>query len=118
MINTKIALHERIFYPWMREVTLPFWSYDTQPYTTATITVDFNPHNNMKYVFNGCRPIKINTMQGAQGLDDSNIVRNITMQFDFMFVKSKIDKITEEWKDKLRKTGTSLLGSAAKMANF
>ena len=29
IINTKIALHERIFYPWMREVTLPFWSYES-----------------------------------------------------------------------------------------
>lgn len=62
IINTKIALHERIFYPWMREVTLPFWSYDTQPYTTATITVDYSEHNNVKYVFSGCRPVKINTI--------------------------------------------------------
>ena len=29
IINTKAALHERIFYPWMREVSLPYWSYET-----------------------------------------------------------------------------------------
>lgn len=56
MLNTKVPLHERIFYPWLREVTLPFWSYKTQPYTTATIVVDFTAHNDVKYVFYGCRP--------------------------------------------------------------
>lgn len=56
ILNTKVPLHERIFYPWMREVTLPFWSYETQPYTTATITIDFTAHNDVKYVFYGCRP--------------------------------------------------------------
>ena len=29
ILNTKAAVHERIFYPWMREVTLPYWSYNT-----------------------------------------------------------------------------------------
>jgi len=28
ILNTHVPLHERIFYPWMREVTLPFWSYN------------------------------------------------------------------------------------------
>ena len=27
IINTKLPLCERIFYPWMREVTLPWWQY-------------------------------------------------------------------------------------------
>jgi len=27
MLNTKISLHDFLFYPWMREVTLPRWSY-------------------------------------------------------------------------------------------
>lgn len=56
ILNTRASLHERIFYPWMREVTLPYWSYDSQPYTTATITVDFTKHNDTRYVFCGCRP--------------------------------------------------------------
>ena len=56
IINTKAALHERIFYPWLREVTLPWWSYDDQPYTTATVTIDFTKHNDVKYVFTGVRP--------------------------------------------------------------
>ena len=51
IVNTKAALHERIFYPWLREVTLPYWSYASQPYTTATITIDFTKHNDCKYVF-------------------------------------------------------------------
>lgn len=29
ILNTKVSLVERIFYPWMKECTLPFWSYDT-----------------------------------------------------------------------------------------
>jgi hypothetical protein len=47
ILCTKLPLHERIFYPWMREVTLPFWSYDTQPFTTATIKVDFSKHTDI-----------------------------------------------------------------------
>lgn len=62
IVNTKVPLHERIFYPWLRETTMNWWSYDKQPYTTATITVDFTKHNDIKYVFCGCRPTKI-TMQ-------------------------------------------------------
>lgn len=27
VLNTKLPLLEYIFYPWMREVTLPYWSY-------------------------------------------------------------------------------------------
>lgn len=56
ILNTKVPLHERIFYPWLRETTLPFWSYEMQPYTTATIVVDFTKHNDVKYIFYGCRP--------------------------------------------------------------
>jgi len=29
ILNTKVPLLERIFYPWLREVTLPYWSYET-----------------------------------------------------------------------------------------
>jgi hypothetical protein len=29
IVNTKAPLLERLFYPWMREVTLPYWSYDS-----------------------------------------------------------------------------------------
>jgi hypothetical protein len=29
IVNTKVPLHERIIYPWLREVTLPYWSYET-----------------------------------------------------------------------------------------
>jgi hypothetical protein len=56
ILNTKTSIHDFIFYPWMREVTLPFWVYDSQPYTTATITIKFDKHCNSRYVFCGCRP--------------------------------------------------------------
>jgi hypothetical protein len=62
-VNTKVPIMERIFYPWMREVTLPWWSYDSQPYTTATVTVDFTKHSDIKYVFFGCRPVQVNMQQ-------------------------------------------------------
>lgn len=29
LINTVVPLAERIFYPWMKEVTLPYWMYDS-----------------------------------------------------------------------------------------
>ena len=90
ILNTKVPLHERIFYPWMREVTLPFWSYETQPYTTATITIDYSKHNDLKYVFYGCRPQKITTMQATQAKNTVNLTRDVTFLFDFMSVRSKL----------------------------
>ena len=117
VINTKAALHERIFYPWMREVSLPYWSYDTQPYTTATITVDFSKHNDMQYVFVGCRPDSFNTMQAVQSADSSNITRQVTFLYDAMFVTSKLDKI-ESAKSKLLGLAGGLLGGAGKMLKF
>lgn len=62
VLNTKAALHERLFYPWMRETTCEFWSYESQPYTTANIIVDFKKHNDVRYVFTGCRPTDVNLL--------------------------------------------------------
>lgn len=117
IVNTRVPLLERIFYPWMREVTLPWWSYETQPYTTATITVDFTKHSDIKYVFYGCRPTQINTQQAKQTPDGDNITRQLIMLFDFMIVKSNL-KVTESAKDKLLGSGKTLLNSASKMLNF
>ena len=56
MVNTESPVIENVFYPWMRETTLPWWSYDSQPFTTATVTLDFTEHADVKYHFFGCRP--------------------------------------------------------------
>lgn len=117
IVNTRVPLIERIFYPWMREVTLPWWSYETQPYTTATITVDFTKHNDIKYVFYGCRPVQLNLQQAQQTSDATNLQRQITILFDFMTVKSKLN-VTESVKDKLLGSGKTLFNSASKMVNF
>lgn len=29
ILNTKVSLHDFLFYPWMREVTMPLWSYES-----------------------------------------------------------------------------------------
>lgn len=117
IVNTRVPLMERIFYPWMREVTLPWWSYETQPYTTATITIDFTKHSDIKYVFYGCRPTQINLQQANQAPDGNNITRQMTMLFDLMFVQSKL-KVSESAKDKLLGAGKTLFNSASKMVNF
>lgn len=117
IVNTRVPLMERIFYPWMREVTLPWWSYQTQPYTTATITVDFTKHSDIKYVFYGCRPTQINLQQAQQSPDGANITRQMTMLFDMMFVESSL-KTTEKVEDKLLGSGKTLFNSASKMVNF
>lgn len=116
ILCTKLPLHERIFYPWMREVTLPYWSYATQPYTTATITIDFNKHTDLKYVFCGCRPTSIDTIQPTQEPNGS-ITRQVTFLFDFMFIESN-DTTIESVENKLLSTGKTLLNSAGKMMNF
>lgn len=114
IINTRVPLHERIFYPWMRETVLPFWSYNTQPYTTATVTVDFTEHNDVKYVFYGCRPSRIMMQQATQQADDSNLTRDVSLLFDCMFIESNLD-VAESFTSKLLSTGKTLLNSATKM---
>lgn len=90
ILNTKLPLLERVFYPWMREVTMPFWSYETQPYTTATITVDMTKHSDIKYVFYGCRPSAIVSEQPTQEVD-STMTRDVTFIFDVMYVQSEMN---------------------------
>jgi len=109
MVNTKAALHERLFSPWMRECCLPYWSYEDQPYTTATVTIDYTKHNDVKYVFTGVRPTQINMLQATQDATDGNLTRDVTFMFDFMFVTSDL-KTVDSVKDKL-------LGSAGAMAS-
>lgn len=116
-VNTKVPIMERIFYPWMREVTLPYWSYKTQPYTTATITVDFTKHNDIKYMFFGARPSQINTQQAHQDPSGDNLKRQVTMMFDYMIVTSSL-KNTESIKEKLLGSGKALFNSASKLVNF
>lgn len=117
IVNTKVPLHERIFYPWMREVTLNTWSYWQQPYTTATITIDFTKHNDIKYVFCGCRPQRIITQQATQKLESSNLTRDVSFLFDYMFITSNL-KNCESLTEKLLSTGKSLVSSAANMVKF
>ena len=113
ILNTKVPVLERIFYPWMKEVTLPYWSYSTQPYTTATIEVDFTSHSDVKYQFIGCRPSQINTYQPDQATP-SDMVRQVSMLFDYMFVNSDLNT-TESIASKLGSLGKTLFNSGANM---
>lgn len=117
ILNTKLPLHERIFYPWMREVTLPFWSYSSQPYTTATITIDFSKHMDIQYVFYGCRPRQMNTVQPSQDPNSGAIARDISFMFDFMFIASKEQPVIESAVSKLLSAGKTLFNGAAKLVN-
>lgn len=112
ILNTKASIAERIFYPWMREVTLPYWVYDYQPYTTANIEIDFSKHNDMKYLFVGCRPKQIESLKPSNEL--GNVIRSVTIIFDYMFINSSL-KRADEKKDKLKQMGKDLLGGASKI---
>lgn len=116
ILNTKVPLMERIFLPWMREIVCPIWNYNTQPYTTATITIDFTQHSDIKYVFVGCRPQQIETLKAEQQASFQNLTRNVTMVFDAMFVNSNL-KTCESLTDKLLSTGKTLFNGAANMMN-
>lgn len=120
IVNTKAALHERIFYPWMREVVAPFWSYSSQPYTTADITIDFTKHNDAVYVFYGCRPSQIYSLQGNQDTSSAdNLKRQVVFIFDLMTVQSNSKlKVAESWSEKLLDTGKALAGSAMHALNI
>lgn len=116
IVNTKVPLHERIFYPWMREVVSPMWHYRQQPYTTATITIDLTKHSDVKYIFCGCRPQKIMMQQATQD-STSNLTRDVSFLFDCMLVHSGLN-VSEAIEDKLFSTGKTLLNGATKMINM
>lgn len=116
LLNTKVPLMERIFYPWLREIILPYWAYSTQPYTTATITIDFTKHSDIKYVYVGCRPQKIISMQASQQAAFQNLTRDVSFLFDAMFVQSSLTNC-ESLTDKLLSTGKTLFNGAANMMN-
>lgn len=116
-LNTVMPVAEFILYPWMKEVSLPYWSYPTQPYTTATITIDFSKHTDIQYVFTGCRPSQVWMTQPNQENGD-NITRQASFIFDFMFVTSKKMEPIEPPLDKLLSSGKALFNSASKMVNL
>lgn len=116
IVNTVVPLAERIFYPWLREVTLPYWTYTTQPYTTATVVVDMTKHSDTKYVFYGCRPTRINAMQAQQQNSGTNLTRDITLAFDYMFIFSEM-QTTESVANKLISSAKTLVNGAANLLN-
>lgn len=85
ILNTKVSLHDWLFYPWMREITIPKWSYEKCPYTTATVIVKFDKHSNSRYVFCGCRPTQIQSRQPTQEPEGA-VTRDVVMLFDYMFI--------------------------------
>lgn len=112
-INTKLPLMERIFYPWLRETTMPFWVYADQPYTTADITIDFSKHMDIQYVFVGARPSNIETVQPSNELGTPT--RQVTFMFDYFFITSKDSKSIQTGLEALASMGTQLLNSAGGM---
>lgn len=113
ILNTRVSLLDRVFYPWMREISYPYWSYATQPYTTATITIDMTEHNDISYVFLGARPTKIESLNPTNALD-TNMARSVTFAFDFMYIDSQ-GKNVESIKDTIMNTGRSIINKATSM---
>ena len=113
IVNTKLPIHETIFYPWMQEVTSPFWCYSDQPYTTATAEIDLSEHADLKYKFYGCRPYRMITLDPTMQTP-SQFTRDVIFKFDYMMVKSDL-KVQDSIQDKIKGVGTSLLNSAGGM---
>lgn len=88
ILNTSKPILENIFLPWLREIQSPQWVYDNRPYTKATFTIDMNDHNNLTYVFLGCRPTNITSISPSHDLP-SSITRQVTFTFDFMYAIRK-----------------------------
>lgn len=116
ILNTKLPLIERIFYPWMKELSLPYWAYQTQPYTTATILVDFNKHTDIQYIFAGCRPTSINLMSAAQQ-NNQSFIREVEFTFDQMIIKSKLTT-KDTVKESIVNATKDFISGAGKMINF
>ena len=106
VVNVQSPVIENVFYPWMRETTFPWWSYDDQPFTTAEVTFDFTEHSNVKYHFFGCRPIHMQLVQPDQSPTPS-VTRNIQFAFDFMTIET-----LEQKGDRYQKRGEVRTGGA------
>ena len=113
ILNTKVSLIDRIFYPWMREISYPYWSYNKIPYSTARIEIDMREHNDICYVFLGSRPTTIHSINPTNMLD-TTMERDVVFTFDFMYIKSKGENI-ESVKDTIMNTGKSIVNKAASM---
>lgn len=112
ILNTKAPLMERIFYPWMREVSLPVWSYNDQPYTTADIRIGFEKHADVAYRFVNARPSNIDTYQPSNE-SNSSITRQVTFIFDYLFVESKLktqQNIADTGMELLKSVGSGAAG--------
>ena len=116
ILNTKVSIHDYIFYPWMREVTMPCWSYETQPYTTATVTVKFDKHANSRCVFCGCRPSQIQSRQPTQE-PTGEPTRDVTMLFDYMFITGAQEYWWKTYSDSALKEAGDLFKNTQKMNN-
>lgn len=110
IVNTKLPIHETVFYPWMQEVTSPYWCYKDQPYTTATVVIDLSEHADIKYTFFGCRPYRMITIDPTMQTP-SQFTRDVIFKFDFMSVQSSL-KSKESVNDKIKSVGNSLLNGA------
>lgn len=53
------------------------------------MTIDFSKHSDLQYVFCGCRPKQIQTLQPSNSVDGSALKRQVVLMFDFMFICSK-----------------------------
>lgn len=103
VMNTSTPLAENLFYPWMRETTLPYWSYKSQPYTTAKTMIAMRDVD-LVYVFTGCRPQRIQSYQPTHQRD-VDMTRDVTMVFNSMYL---IDRTSA--------TGGSLMAANVKAA--
>lgn len=109
VVNTKLPILETVFYPWMRETTQPFWVYEEQPYTTATIKFDLTDHTDLTYVFYGCFPVYIQTFDPSQQLN-SQFTRQVRIKFQYMNILSSLDAKSSLTKN-LKKTLTNAVSN-------
>lgn len=91
IINTGKPVLETFFLPWLREIQSPQWVYESYPFTKARFEVSMKTHTAVKYVFLGCRPTHIDTINPSHDLP-SNITRKVTMTFDLMYVDTSEEK--------------------------
>lgn len=85
IINTGDPIFERVFYPWLREVTSPIWCYPNFPYTKAKIEISFTSHSTVTYMFFGCRPTNI-TALNATHTANTTLTRDVDFTYDLAAV--------------------------------
>lgn len=96
-LSTEYSLHENLFLDWMRETISNQYQYINEPFSKATIRIDFFDQEHkmivFSYIFENCFPKVIDTINPDYEIDNLMITRNVTFTFDWMWYETNLKNV-------------------------